>query len=110
MRRTLSSGTRSGAYVELQTAGQGIGTRLVRRALELARQKGAALATICVDTDNPGARRLYERQGFAEVGIGAFTTSGTLVDKDGQQRPWQNGPQVLVAQRLAARADGATPA
>jgi RimJ/RimL family protein N-acetyltransferase len=79
---------------------QGIGTQLLRRALRLARGRGVSHATICVDTDNPRARSLYERLGFVEPGIGAFTTSGVLVDEAGRERSWQNGPQVMLVRKL----------
>ena len=46
------------------------------------------------------SRALYERIGFCESGIGAFTTSGTFVDEDGEERSWQHGPQVLLVQDL----------
>lgn len=88
------------AYVVSQRRSQGIGTRLLRRALRAAGDRGASQVTICVDTDNPRARSLYERLGFVESGIGTFTTSGVLVDEGGRERPWQNGPQVMLVMEL----------
>ena len=79
---------------------EGIGTQLILQALACAREAAAAQVTICVDTDNPRARALYERLGFSELGIGEFTTSGTFVDDDGKDQPWQNGPQVLLVLRF----------
>jgi len=87
-------------YVVAERRSQGIGTQLLGRALQLTRQRGASQATICVDTDNPRARSLYERLGFVESGIGTFTTSGVLVDKAGREKPWQNGPQVMLVREL----------
>lgn len=87
-------------YVVPERRSQGIGTQLLRQALELACARGAPQLTICVDTDNPRARSLYERLGFVESGIGAFTTSGVLIDEAGQERPWQNGPQVMLVKKL----------
>src|SRR5262249_52694321 len=46
----------------------GIGTRLVRAAEGLVRQRGFAAAELGVDKTNPAARRLYERLGYAVVG------------------------------------------
>jgi GNAT superfamily N-acetyltransferase len=89
-------------YVIAERRSQGIGTQLLRWALELAREWGAAQVTICVDTDNPRARALYERLGFVEPGIGPFTTSGVLVDQAGRERPWQNGPQVMLVRKLGS--------
>ena len=87
-------------YVVPERRSQGIGTQLLRRAFQLARERGASRATICVDTDNPRARSLYERLGFVESGIGVFTTSGVLVDEAGRERPWRNGPQVMLVREL----------
>ena len=87
-------------YVVPERRSQGIGTQLLRRALQLARERGASQATICVDTDNPRARSLYERLGFVESGIGTFTTSGVLIDEAGHEMPWQNGPQVILVRKL----------
>jgi hypothetical protein len=55
---------------------------------------------VCVDIDNPGARALYERLGFAESGIGVFATSGTFTDEGGTERARRNGPQVLLVRSL----------
>ena len=87
-------------YVVPERRSEGVGAQLIQRAVECARQQGVSQVTICVDTDNPRARALYERLGFTESGIGVFTTSGTFVDEDGLERHWQNGPQVLLAQGL----------
>jgi [ribosomal protein S18]-alanine N-acetyltransferase len=46
-----------------------IGTLLVARALEEAAALGATAATLEVRETNVGAQRLYERFGFAAVGI-----------------------------------------
>jgi ribosomal-protein-alanine N-acetyltransferase len=45
--------------------GRGIGTALMARVLEEGRQLGARRATLEVRASNEGARRLYERLGFA---------------------------------------------
>jgi GNAT superfamily N-acetyltransferase len=89
-------------YVAAERCSQGIGAQLLRRALQLASERGASQVTLCVDTDNPRARTLYERLGFSEPGIGPFTTSGVLVDEAGRERPWQNGPQVILVRKLGA--------
>lgn len=47
--------------------GRSIGTRLVRFAEERI-FRDSANAFLCVSVSNPGARRLYERLGFSEVG------------------------------------------
>jgi ribosomal protein S18 acetylase RimI-like enzyme len=43
----------------------GLGTKLLRLADERARALGKAGLSVIVSDDNPGARRLYERCGFA---------------------------------------------
>lgn len=48
--------------------GQGIGTVLMQRVLEEARDLGAQRATLEVRVSNEGARRLYERLGFYVAG------------------------------------------
>lgn len=48
--------------------GRGIGTALLRHALEEARRLGAVRATLEVRASNGPARRLYERLGFTEAG------------------------------------------
>ncbi|MFC1526688.1 GNAT family N-acetyltransferase [Candidatus Latescibacterota bacterium] len=93
-------------YVDPGHRSRGIGTHLIREALACADRHTACGATICVNVDNPRARALYERLGFSEPGIGVFTTEGTFTDKDGNEAPWQNGPQLLLARESSnARAD-----
>ncbi len=47
--------------------GQGIGTALLQRQIEVARQKGRKRCRLNVAISNPGAQRLYERLGFQVV-------------------------------------------
>lgn len=46
--------------------GRGLGTRLLRRCEELARAEGVKWLRVEVLAHNEGARRLYDRYGFAE--------------------------------------------
>lgn len=46
--------------------GQGIGSRLLHHAEEIATHRRLPSLTLNVDTDNPSARRLYTRLGFHE--------------------------------------------
>lgn len=48
---------------------QGIGRRLLDALLTEARSRGAREAFLEVRVDNEAARKLYEREGFAEVGL-----------------------------------------
>lgn len=50
--------------------GRGIGTRLVRAAEALAKERGADRLGIAVSVDNERAARLYRRLGFEDAGIG----------------------------------------
>ncbi|HWP97624.1 MAG TPA: GNAT family N-acetyltransferase [Syntrophomonadaceae bacterium] len=62
-----------GAYVRMLAVapdlrGQGIGVRLLDFASQIASQEQPNLFLIC-STDNAGAQRFYERNGFEAVGI-----------------------------------------
>jgi len=81
--------------------GRGVGTALIRRAEECVRERGFEQAVITVDIENGRARALYERLGYAESGLGVFTTSGTYIDDDGRNVEWVNGPQVLLIKRFS---------
>lgn len=48
---------------------RGLGSRLVAAAEAAIARAGVGLAEIGVETDNPAARRLYERLGYRFVGI-----------------------------------------
>lgn len=52
-------------YVRPALRGGGIGTALLQRACALARERGSELMEIQVDEVDAGARRFYERHGFA---------------------------------------------
>jgi ribosomal protein S18 acetylase RimI-like enzyme len=48
--------------------GRGLASSIVARAIELARQAGAAHVSLLVDGDHAAVVRMYERLGFREVG------------------------------------------
>ncbi len=54
----------SDLYVEESCRRAGVATKLVVDALALARARGLECVTLEVETDNAGARRLYEKLGF----------------------------------------------
>ena len=54
----------SDLYVEESCRREGVATKLVEEALGLARARGLECVTLEVETDNAGARRLYEKLGF----------------------------------------------
>lgn len=53
--------------IEATYQGSGLGTQLVRLVLDRAAAEGMPVS-LRVDHRNPAARRLYEREGFVEVG------------------------------------------
>jgi GNAT superfamily N-acetyltransferase len=69
---------------------RGIGTALIRAGEETARRLGHRRVALAVGVDNPDARRLYERLGYADWGHG--TIVGTWQDHD------QDGPPVTVSE------------
>jgi ribosomal protein S18 acetylase RimI-like enzyme len=54
----------SDLYVEESCRREGVGRALMEEALALARARGLECVTLEVETDNAGARRLYEKLGF----------------------------------------------
>ena len=54
-----------------QWRGRGLGAHLTARSLTAIARAGAEEAWLTVNTDNPGARRVYERLGFREHGVRA---------------------------------------
>lgn len=54
-------------YVVPELRGRGIGTELLAGARAEARARGAELMEVNVDSPDAGARRFYERHGFACV-------------------------------------------
>lgn len=72
--------------VETEHRGEGVGRRLVERALDLARTRGAATATVAAAAADTGNLRFYQRCGFRMCSIerDAFTpttgyAAGTMI-------------------------------
>lgn len=64
---------------------RGIGTRMILDAERRARAKGYGHIGLAVgSTDNPRARRLYERLGYRDWGHGEFTISWDYETTDGR--------------------------
>lgn len=65
--------------------GLGLGTRLIAAAELVLRRLGYAAAEMGVEKDNPGARRLYERLGYAVVREGreeyGYTTPAGVAER-----------------------------
>jgi GNAT superfamily N-acetyltransferase len=69
---------------------RGIGTALIRAGEDTARRLGHRQVALAVGVDNPDARRLYERLGYADWGHG--TVVGTWVERD------HDGPPVTISE------------
>jgi GNAT superfamily N-acetyltransferase len=52
-------------YVVPEHRGRGLATQLLRRAIELFREREVTFAAVWTHSRNPGAVRLYQRAGFA---------------------------------------------
>ncbi len=63
-----SLGYLASLYVDPRASGQGVGTRLLRSALDCLSAAGRHDVTLWVFRDNARARRLYERAGFRLLG------------------------------------------
>jgi ribosomal protein S18 acetylase RimI-like enzyme len=58
--------------VDESARGQGIGEALTRRALEVAKEAGAAHVTLTSNPKREAANRLYQRMGFAKRETNAY--------------------------------------
>jgi len=91
---TLKPNVRTGAIWALRVIPclqhLGVGTLLIGAAEEAIRRHGFTAAEIGADMDNPGARRLYERLGYAVVstwsgGYSYTTPEGILIRGESEQ-------------------------
>jgi predicted N-acetyltransferase YhbS len=71
---------------------RGIGTALIHAGEDSARRFGHRRLAIGVGVDNPDARRLYERLGYADWGNGTVETSWQAHDHP--------GPPVTVSETI----------
>ena len=53
--------------VEEQYRGQGVGTKLTQKVIELAKNRGVDSIELNVNKDNIQAKKLYERAGFIKT-------------------------------------------
>ncbi len=74
--------------------GNGIGTALLRRLLHTAHELGAVEVFLEVRSDNPRARELYRRFGFAEIGVhpGYYQDADAVVMCRSGAAPAGSGP------------------
>jgi GNAT superfamily N-acetyltransferase len=67
-------------WVLPERRGEGIGSDLTRAAERLAAARGHDRISLSVSLEqNPGARRLYERLGYRDVGLGRERVAGTIL-------------------------------
>jgi len=71
----------SKVYVRPDVQGSGVARQLVERSVQLARDRGAASVWLGVNDRNARANRVYEKSGFAEVGVKRFLL-GTRWESD----------------------------
>lgn len=78
--------------LEAFTQGQGIGTKLIVGAEAVARRGGSKILGIAVETDNDGARRLYERLGYRDWGGGHVVDVWCEIDELGNPTVTHHDP------------------
>jgi ribosomal protein S18 acetylase RimI-like enzyme len=69
-RRGVKRGQIEAVRVSAACRGLGIGERLVRHAIEIARGEGCGLVQLTSDNTRPDAHRFYERLGFVSTHVG----------------------------------------
>jgi len=69
-RRGMTRAQIEGVRVSSAFRGQGIGEKMIRAALDVARAEGCALAQLTTDARRADARRFYERLGFEASHVG----------------------------------------
>jgi GNAT superfamily N-acetyltransferase len=87
---------------------RGYGTALIRAAEALVRSRGHARITLGVGVGNPGARRLYERLGYAEWAHGTIATGYHWVGADGV-RTWVPETITMLVKSLTAGTGNPSP-
>jgi GNAT superfamily N-acetyltransferase len=68
---------------------QGIGTRLIAAAEQMARERGFREVCVGVNIENTRARALYERLGYRDWGHGVVEAYGLLPDQQGARHAEQ---------------------
>jgi GNAT superfamily N-acetyltransferase len=76
--------------------GRGIGTAIMATAEAMARDRGLRRMTIGVGVENDGARRLYERLGYADAGLEAIEDGGRFRRWDGVVEEWTETWRFMV--------------
>lgn len=61
--------------VSPKVRGTGVGSKLMKYSLDLAKQNGCKRITLLTDFDNDGAHRFYQQHGFVRSSMVAFRKS-----------------------------------
>lgn len=61
--------------VSPKVRGTGVGSKLMKYSLDLAKKNGCKRITLLTDFDNDGAHRFYEKHGFVRSSMVAFRKS-----------------------------------
>jgi len=77
---------------------RGVGSQLLEASEALAKRKWYSRIGLGVAIDNPRARSLYQRQGYNDAGFREYTTGGHYVDRDGQDKTWEEVCKYLIKQ------------
>lgn len=62
-----------------------VGSQILTAAEALVRKRGMRRIGLAVAVENARARALYERLGYRDVGVGAFTNAWSYVDEAGHE-------------------------
>ena len=77
---------------------RGVGSQLLDASEALAKGKSYSRISLGVAVGNPRARSLYQRRGYDDAGFGEYTTGGLYVDRDGQEKTWEDVCKYLIKQ------------
>ncbi len=73
-------------WVKPEHQSQGIGSRLMEHAEDLARERGHDRVALGVGIENARARRLYGERGYREAGIEKRWVEWAYLDERGEER------------------------
>ena len=77
---------------------RGVGAQLLEASEALAKRRGYSRIGLGVAVDNPPARLLYEWQGYEDAGFGDYTTGGLYIEREGQEKTWEEVCNYLIKQ------------
>ncbi len=83
----------SDLFVVEELRSRGVGSELLADVERRARERGHERVALGVAVDNPRARALYERNNYADAGLGTYISHWQGPDKDGRLswfEEWEN--------------------